>query len=1690
MPPVPPTLASSSSPVGAVGPPHFSHSGSGQSGGGTGSNLSPSSSFSSLPPPAVFASGGVEFKQAASHSPPHDNTPLVGPHVASYAPGVSTSTSSMGSGGSTSSGTSSSSSASNSSSVQLDDLCRIAMSWDLNDQLLAARLFLEQTQHGDERLHDELVNKALGILCKLMASHNSTVQTHSIQTIALLSRHGKYHPSMAAHNLIGRLLDQLVTCRDARVLEALLAALTHLAKTHSACTIICERGYASLLPLLDTTYSASVGVQCNTLALIGALASHTSLQDYLINHDILHFLYRLRDSSQQADIKLNACYCLKAMGYSDNDPSPHHLEILNAAISMGFPRGRCEHAIRTVRMNRMAGGGDDMQAVSTYLLDHNNEPPPMQPIAVGGGDIHRSAFDPSHGHSHGTAQQQLQQSQHEDDKRDNSRRQRQQSLHHHQQQQQQYDHRSSEREKAAAIKRVAHERSTDVNSLLELGFNRKEAILSLYYQQSLENAIEWIVKRQEWKKRRTVAGGPGGVNVKQQRDDEDEEADDEERERSASRDSGFDSDGLYISEFDDDSDAVAGSSDRKRSDEDWELLPSPQRADLYSPVQPPPTHMQRTSSVPQPSFAQSSSRIQHAVNAGSDSPLPSIPPHNRSQTSLPASISSSNVSRYHTLPVPLSVSAPDSPLSPRDDDRTAMADWLAVHNFTELTSKFSEQQISLSTLPLLTDGDLKDLGINKMGDRKRFMFAAKEWLEREREDRTQRGRERDRREPHTRTTHSQPVSPSPSPSQRTGDDNDADSRDGASGSGGRTASPLPAPIQPHASSSLSSSSSSSTDDSGDGSADAGADESHLPDLSLPLSSSRPSGGHKGFVHFAFLQSMPLRHSEVPGTSKKLDLSKETAELQMALNESGKCFRCVWEIATKDNLLKMMAYSRALHISGHGDPNALVLEDGKGDLAPLPVDKLQKILSVGGTQLRFVFVSACFSSRAAFAFAVAGVPHVIAVQEDTQISDTSARAFAHHVYLALCQGLTVREAFLKGQAAVIAANSYNPPCCCAHLHTAPHCSTCEVCRTPVCCNTHIAPCHGAQHKSCCQPTLPHDESLKFLLLPDKGDHDVPLFSDADVPDGQWINRTPQKPPNNLPSGPDDFMGRAKDALAIVPQLLRHRLFLVTGSRGIGKSALARSVATYINDRRHFYACYLIRLHDASTTTAIDVAIAKVLRLQYDAAHLERVHDLVVQHLKYVKTDNKPFLFVFDDCDMLVGDEGRIEAEEKDAQSQQQQPQSPSPTAVPASSSYPAPHSSNSAHTRRAFRQYIASFLDDTPSHILITADVSPGSIDGHTLRVHSLSGLHALDLVALFVNRLPRDIKPDDLRLHLKKVTNLNDLMQHPIFALMHGLPRMAEWCAELLNYTNMDQLYSMLNRQPVLNADRKRVVNNPHWPHQLPDEAKLLLRRCQALMLNKALTVDRKKGRQSQDQQIATASLAGGGGVAANNTADSNTDAAYSTNSTSGGNDSFAQPFDGAVNSSVETTASGSSSSTTSTGSSTVMTARGRMGNSELLWLPVLDSTLQSRSSPSDGAGVSGPLLPLPPSVTPTVAPLSYPIPSPSSPPLPLLPYHSDDAVSSPSASSSGSFSSVLPPLPPLLPAVGYTLPLSSSSISPPLSASHSVSASSSSSFSSAPSTPSLSSLSRRSSSSSFTPLTATSVSFARREPSPPANAP
>ena len=445
---------------------------------------------------------------------------------------------------------------------------------------------------------------------------------------------------------------------------------------------------------------------------------------------------------------------------------------------------------------------------------------------------------------------------------------------------------------------------------------------------------------------------------------------------------------------------------------------------------------------------------------------------------------------------------------------------------------------------------------------------------------------------------------------------------------------------------------------------------------LPSASSLP---HSSQLHFSFLHSSPLRNIEQPGRSFHLDIPLETADFQRVLSASGLQYRAQWEVATIDHLLSALSSSVCLHISGHGDPRALVMEDGLGGVVQLQVEVLERVLRMGGVRrLRFVFVSSCYSYRAALAFSVAGVAHVMAVQEGTKVTDSSARVFACAVYAALCRGQTVREAYESGQRAVASLTGSNPPCCCAHLHVAPSCSLCRVCRTPVCCPVHSLPCHSAfMHQpaphsaspaaaaassappSCCQPQLPHDEFLKFLLLPSSCSQDEPVFSPATVPVGPFINRTPPSPPHNLPPAPAYFGGRARDQLALVSLLLPHRVVAVTAVEGMGKSAVAVAAARYLMERRHFSAVWRVDCAGLRDVRQVDRELARVLGVgggegQEEQAGQElsreeelRLHERVVGCLRHGR-ERATVLLLLDNVDALL-----TEAEEEDSKPQREQ-----------------------------------------------------------------------------------------------------------------------------------------------------------------------------------------------------------------------------------------------------------------------------------------------------------------------------------------------------------------------------------------------------------------------------------------------------
>lgn len=92
-----------------------------------------------------------------------------------------------------------------------------------------------------------------------------------------------------------------------------------------------------------------------------------------------------------------------------------------------------------------------------------------------------------------------------------------------------------------------------------------------------------------------------------------------------------------------------------------------------------------------------------------------------------------------------------------------------------------------------------------------------------------------------------------------------------------------------------------------------------------------------------------------------------------------------DYATTERLRTLLSFGcRALHYSGHGLPNGLCFEDGRGGLQVIKVNQLRDLLGAGGMELQFVFVSACYSKEIGQAFVKAGVRHVVCVKVDDKV----------------------------------------------------------------------------------------------------------------------------------------------------------------------------------------------------------------------------------------------------------------------------------------------------------------------------------------------------------------------------------------------------------------------------------------------------------------------------------------------------------------------------------------------------------------------------------------------------------------------------------------------------------------------------------------------------------------------------------
>lgn len=274
----------------------------------------------------------------------------------------------------------------------------------------------------------------------------------------------------------------------------------------------------------------------------------------------------------------------------------------------------------------------------------------------------------------------------------------------------------------------------------------------------------------------------------------------------------------------------------------------------------------------------------------------------------------------------------------------------------------------------------------------------------------------------------------------------------------------------------------------------------------------------------------------------LDFELERELLWQCFKEASMDIELSFDNATTDRLQATMTKCcGCLHYSGHGNPNYLTFEDGKGGLHWLEVNQLKDLISNGvkggGAPFKFVFVSACHSSLAGETFVNAGVPHVVCCQQESQLMDSAALAFTRAFYLALAIGRTVKDSFEIGRQAVAVA-----------------------------------------------PSVPDSEQemKKFILLPNNGKHDVPIFDAEPIP--EWPNTSDDAQSFSrrniyqrrsiengaieqaLPTPPQGFLGREVDMYTLLNEVLTKRFVSLVGITGIGRSSLASAVCHYVNDRK--------------------------------------------------------------------------------------------------------------------------------------------------------------------------------------------------------------------------------------------------------------------------------------------------------------------------------------------------------------------------------------------------------------------------------------------------------------------------------------------------------------------------------------------
>ncbi|KAA0171460.1 hypothetical protein FNF28_00672 [Cafeteria roenbergensis] len=264
-----------------------------------------------------------------------------------------------------------------------------------------------------------------------------------------------------------------------------------------------------------------------------------------------------------------------------------------------------------------------------------------------------------------------------------------------------------------------------------------------------------------------------------------------------------------------------------------------------------------------------------------------------------------------------------------------------------------------------------------------------------------------------------------------------------------------------------------------------------------------------------------------GPSAQLDADVELTELHRMLTDCGKAIRLRKVAATAKHLEEATRRPvRAIHFLGHGGREGhLMLETSAGGTQETPSSHLSQLL-----QCQLVFAAACHSNKAAEAFAIAGVPHVVGTTK--AVSDQTVRSFASVFYSCLLQNrLTVLASFDRALSTT-------------RLET--------------------RECPFVLLGRGTDPT-----TVDALISGRTTAHKVAVF--GDTADGAWVDETPPPPLSYFPAPPRSVFGRnviVHNTLSALASASCVCLRAEDERRGLGLSTVASAACRFAHRRRIF------------------------------------------------------------------------------------------------------------------------------------------------------------------------------------------------------------------------------------------------------------------------------------------------------------------------------------------------------------------------------------------------------------------------------------------------------------------------------------------------------------------------------------------